>query len=610
MSTVGVGLPPGTDIDGYKVVRVLGDGGFGIVHLVEKSGKRYALKLTRHREASGDEKQTHARTLRELAILVMLEEQPHIVHSCGHGYWPEKGNGYLYLVLEYVEGWTLGEWMERTHATFQELLRAGVKLAAALNAMHGRGMLHRDVKWPNVLMRKSDGEPVLIDFGCASHAFAQDLTEEGLPPGTDRFRAPEQFSYLRQHREELRARYAYQVADELFAFGAMLYELLTDPRPTDERPRSLLNSLRLPPPPARELNPRVPQALSDLVDSLLARDPARRPVDTAALLRELEELAAHTGPEYAQTIHLPSTQRLPLPAGEQVPATPEPPPSPPRASWLAWARARLRSPRALAVGGLVASAMAVGLTVALWPEQRPAPRPAPASAAVVAPTPAPLQASPERSPPPAAGMSLPNPEKGSTVTIQKQEAPKPARPARSQKTPPSPAVCKAMAYAVAIAAGCTGFKPRPEPFDCPNRVWRVMTEQLGWKYRDRFMVLMDDRYERREVVTVRPGQEVVSIARGGVMFDDHDEKMPAGTQFFGTVYVDPENGEQGRPALITVKYDRVKLPGHTETLPVCVLGINISVQTLNKDGSVTASNLMEAGVRDFYPEWDYWRDPK
>jgi len=137
-----------------------------------------------------------------------------------------------------------------------------------------------------------------------------------------------------------------------------------------------------------------------------------------------------------------------------------------------------------------------------------------------------------------------------------------------------------------------------------------MTEQLGWEYRGRFMVLMDDRYERREVVTVRPGQEVVSIARGGVMFDGDDEKMPAGTQFFGTVYVDPENGEQGRPALITVKYDRVKLPGHTETLPVCVLGINISVNTLNKDGSVTASNLMEAGVRDFYPEWDYWRDPK
>ena len=110
-------------------------------------------------------------------------------------------------------------------------------------------MLHRDLKLANVLIRKSDREPIIIDLGGASHALAEDLTEEGLPPGTDRFRAPEQFTFLRAHKEEHRARYAFQVSDEIFSYGAMLYDLLTDPRPTENRPREPLNhSLRTPEP--------------------------------------------------------------------------------------------------------------------------------------------------------------------------------------------------------------------------------------------------------------------------------------------------------------------------------------------------------------------------
>src|SRR5206468_4124500 len=127
---------------------------------------------------------------------------------------------------------------------------------------------------------------------------AEDLTEEGLPPGTDRFRAPEQFKFLREHKEEHRARYAFQVSDEIFAYGAMLYDLLTDPRPTEDRPREPLNHNRRTPEPAHKLNPRVPVAVSDWVESLLARDPSKRPVDTEALRREAAELAAQTSAEY------------------------------------------------------------------------------------------------------------------------------------------------------------------------------------------------------------------------------------------------------------------------------------------------------------------------
>ncbi|KFE69585.1 serine/threonine protein kinase [Hyalangium minutum] len=289
-----VGLPPGAVFDGFKVIKPLGDGGFAFVYLVERNGKLYALKLARHRETSGDDKRTHARTLRELEILLLLRGHPNIVQPCGYGYLPDKESGNVYLVLDYVDGWTLAEWMERKHPTVNEVLSVFVKIAAALAYMHSRGVLHRDLKPANVLIRKSDGEPIIIDLGSASHTLAEDLTEEGLPPGTDRFRAPEQFKFLREHKEEHRARYAFQVSDEIFAYGVMLYDLLTDPRPTEVRPRESINSAIRTPQAVHKLNPRVPVAVSNWVQSLLARAPGKRPVDTEALRREAAELAADT----------------------------------------------------------------------------------------------------------------------------------------------------------------------------------------------------------------------------------------------------------------------------------------------------------------------------
>ncbi|WP_171810195.1 serine/threonine protein kinase, partial [Corallococcus exiguus] len=321
MSVTMINLPPGSLIDGWQVTKALGDGGFAFVFLGEKNGRHRAIKVAQHRESSGDLKQTHARTLRELTALLMLDH-PNIVRPQGHGL-AESGN--LYLALDYVEGWTLAEWAERKHPTVREVLGVFEKLAGALSYMHGRGILHRDLKLSNALIRKSDGEPVIIDFSCATYTLAEDLTDGGLPPGTDRYRAPEQFKFLREHKDERRARYAFQVADEIFAVGVMLHELLTDPRPTEFRPRFDLNSLALPPPPPRLVNARVPAELSDLVENILARDPKKRPVDTEALRRELGELRASGSAEYDVPVHPPSKQRHGEPASEalEMPSIPQ-----------------------------------------------------------------------------------------------------------------------------------------------------------------------------------------------------------------------------------------------------------------------------------------------
>lgn len=103
-------LPSGRFIDGWHVLKELGNGGYAVVYLVEKNGQRRALKVARHRDASGDKKQTHARVMRELTALLMLDH-PNIIRHCGYGY-AESGN--VYLALEHVDGWTLGEWKEKS----------------------------------------------------------------------------------------------------------------------------------------------------------------------------------------------------------------------------------------------------------------------------------------------------------------------------------------------------------------------------------------------------------------------------------------------------------------------------------------------------------------
>lgn len=565
-------LPSGAVLDGWRVLRELGDGGFAVVYLVEKNGQRCALKVARHRDASGDDKQTHARVMRELTVLLMLDH-PNIVRHRGYGY-AESGN--VYLALDYVDGWTLAEWKERKHPTFHEVLRVFVKIADALVYMHSRGILHRDLKLANVLIRKSDGEPVIIDFSCATYTQATDLTESGLPPGTDRFRAPEQFKYMREHKEEHRVKYAFQVADEIFAVGAMLYELLTDPRPTEARPRESLNNPAAMPPPARGLNPRVPEALSELVEDLLSRDPERRPVDTEALRREIAELEADPRADYQAPAHAPSEQRQAEPLdGAQS--------------------AELHLPsrrRGLAVGAV--AAVVIAAVAALWilpgaptlPSAEPPLPPVTAVLPDMSPAPAPVVVT---------GPALaPEHKEGATVKTEPTEAPKLTRTPRGQKTAPSADVCKGLSLAAALALGCTGAQIRPEPFTCPEGAQRAMRE-LRWNDGDRFSLAIDDRHGEFEKIWLRTGDTVVAVVP---QHERGQQAAPPGTRFLGgKVYVFPDKSNSDAPARIVVTFERAKLP-RQEEVPVCVV-VDTTADAL-KDGAGRTSN------RDVGLPVNYW----
>ncbi|WP_408888707.1 serine/threonine protein kinase [Myxococcus faecalis] len=592
-------LPPGSLIDGWQVAKALGAGGFARVFLGEKNGRHRAIKLAQHREASGDTKQTHARTLRELTVLLMLDH-PNIVRPQGHGL-AESGN--LYLALDYVDGWTLAQWVERKHPTVREVLGVFEKLAGALAYMHHRGVLHRDLKLSNVLIRKSDGEPVIIDFSCATYALAEDLTDGGLPPGTDRYRAPEQFKFLCEHRDEHRARYAFQVADEIFAVGVMLHELLTDPRPTELRPRFDLNNAALPPPSPRLANARVPEAVSDLIESMVALDPKRRPVDAEALRRELAELRAEPSAEYDVPGHPPSEQR-------RVESVPEALAIPIGAPSLTrrvarGARPRGRSQWMMALAGTVAFVVAallwrswVGVPWGLG-EQRVAldERSSISTHSTPPNAPPPAMSVPSDSPVAARGPATAAvPKEGPTVKTP-SEAPSPGRTSRMSKTAVAAVECASLSLVAALAAGCPGAQIRPESFSCPAGAEEAMLKQLHWDYNDVFTIQMDDRLPA-DTVWFTAGDEVVGVVPKGIDVDRQIAVAPAGTRFYGKAYYLSEKmGRADGPALV-VRYDRVKLPGQDE-YPVCVV---VEAKAYGfKDGKVKAYNRAGGWVVDRWP---------
>ncbi|MCE9669817.1 serine/threonine protein kinase [Myxococcus stipitatus] len=303
-------LQPGQTVDGWRIVKPLGSGSFGAVYLVEKEGHRFALKMAMHRASSGDAEQTDARLLREMVCLSQVRGHANVVKVHAHGRWPHPSEGWLYVAVDYIEGYTLGEWVEKTHPTAHEVARVFGKLATALAHLHERGVFHRDLKLNNVLVRASDGEPFILDFSAGDYVLAPELTDTPLPPGTRRYRSPEAARFLHEHGDERDARYEFKATDDVYALGVCLYDVLTNPQPVSEPPRVLMGA-PWPPPAPHAVNARVPDSLSAAAMHFIDRQPENRAPTAEVMRRELEALLSEEGEAWTVPLHVPRPQ-LPL----------------------------------------------------------------------------------------------------------------------------------------------------------------------------------------------------------------------------------------------------------------------------------------------------------
>lgn len=271
----------------YRVLKVLGQGGMGVVFQAEdpRLGRLCALKaMLPHMAQRAGIKE---RFLREARAAAQLESD-YIVPV----YQVDEDRGVPYIAMPYLKGASLESWLrarrkERAGTALKpnQILKLARDITRGLAAAHAKGMVHRDIKPDNVwLDGAAGGRARILDFGLARldhEAGGQHLTQTGAIMGTPAYMAPEQA-----------AGKPVDGRADLFSLGVVLYRLCTGALPfggTD--PISTLMALAThDPPPPRELNPAIGPGLSRLVMRLLAKDPTQRPDSADALLLELQAI--------------------------------------------------------------------------------------------------------------------------------------------------------------------------------------------------------------------------------------------------------------------------------------------------------------------------------
>ncbi|WP_339097389.1 serine/threonine-protein kinase [Deinococcus sp. VB343] len=323
-------LPPGTTLQGgqYVLNRVLGQGGFGITYDAQdqRLGMRVAVKelfvsgSTRRGQTVvpplGQDAALFEATkrgfLEEAKVLARFSD-PGIVRVMN--YFEE--NGTAYLVMEFLEGETLGEAIEK-RGPLPPLIAAQVadSVAHTLEIVHGAGLLHRDIKPDNIFMQRS-GRIVLIDFGSV-RAFETGKTVSHTRLVTPGYAPLEQYSGAAK----------FGPYTDIYALGATLYHALTGQMPPAATDLSLGTSL----PP---LPPSTPPNLRHAVLRAMAPRIEQRPQDAQALRRILRGEGSEAAPAAPtptpQPVPPPAPKRAPAPA--PIPPVPTPPPTATRDVW-------------------------------------------------------------------------------------------------------------------------------------------------------------------------------------------------------------------------------------------------------------------------------------
>ncbi|MFY0582760.1 serine/threonine protein kinase [Cystobacter fuscus] len=206
-------------------------------------------------------------------------------------------------------------------STFSDVVRT-------VGVLHARGVYHRDLKADNILIRRADGRPFLIDFGTARLPGALTQTM-GLPEGVLHLVPPELLAYARSQAWEKGKPFQGGVSADLYALGVLLYQALTDLHPFNpELPdKELVAAIATRPPKAPHLlNPLVPRSLSDIAMKLLEKRPEDRYPSTDALLLALEKAAEKEGHSPAWSVPLfaaeDSSAALQLQAAEEMAPSP------------------------------------------------------------------------------------------------------------------------------------------------------------------------------------------------------------------------------------------------------------------------------------------------
>jgi Tol biopolymer transport system component len=311
-------LTSGTKLGPYEIHSPLGAGGMGEVYraLDTRLDRCVAIKvLASHLSSSPELRQRMEREARAISSL----NHPHICHLYDIG----SQNGTDYLVMEFLEGQTLADRLRTGAMPLNEILKVGIAIAEALAVAHRQGVVHRDLKPGNIMLTPSGAK--LMDFGLAKPLAMQTATSgSGTPPsftavatlsgpsplsplttagsiiGTIQYMSPEQIE-----GKEADAR------SDIFAFGAVLYEMVAGKRPFSGKSQISLASsiLESDPQPISAIKPLTPPAFEHLVTTCLQKNPDERFQAAHDIKLELQWIAGGGSAPAASAAEPPVSQK-------------------------------------------------------------------------------------------------------------------------------------------------------------------------------------------------------------------------------------------------------------------------------------------------------------
>lgn len=281
-------LSPGDRLGPYEVVGALGAGGMGEVYRATDTrlDRTVAVKvLTAHVADSPEQRERFEREARAVAAI----NHPNICTLFDVGREPPSSAGppMDFLVMEFLDGETVAQRLERGPVPVAEALPIAVEIAEALDTAHRQGIVHRDLKPSNVMLTETGVR--LLDFGLAMQREAEPagtltsaptrLTMEGSILGTLHYMSPEQLDGK-----------PADARSDVFSFGATVYEMVSGRRPFDAASQaSVIGAiLKDAPAPLREIEPGIPRRLDRVVRTCLAKDPEDRWQTMRDLKRELQ----------------------------------------------------------------------------------------------------------------------------------------------------------------------------------------------------------------------------------------------------------------------------------------------------------------------------------
>lgn len=277
--------PP--ELPNYHLLDLIGCGGMGSVYIGYQinTEKLVAVKFLNPEAAQNE------------VVLQQFEQEGDILRSLKHPNIVEfidQGiiNGFHYLIMDYVKGLSLENFplgnsmttmgVKQIIPSIEEYISVFIGCFTALSYIHKKGLIHRDIKPQNIILKGAEYKPCLIDFGIA--AYTDNNDDMNINPDhmfTVSYASPEQLTNK-----------PVEATSDLFSFGVVMYEKLTGYLPFKGK-RSMevfLEQTKWNFPPPRQLNPNIPQKLEQIVLKLLAKDPTRRYPTADMVLGDLERL--------------------------------------------------------------------------------------------------------------------------------------------------------------------------------------------------------------------------------------------------------------------------------------------------------------------------------